>query len=99
MLVAKVHSSYRVVVALCDANLIGKRFEQDIRELDIRATFFKEKELTHDEAVRMLQSYAREDANFNIVGPKAIKAAQDAGLIGEESIATIQNVPFTLILL
>lgn len=99
MLVAKVHSSYRVVVALCDADLIGKRFEQDIRQLDIRATFFKEQELTHEQAVKMLQSYAKEDANFNIVGPKAIKAAQDAGIITEENVATIQKIPFTLILL
>lgn len=99
MLVAKVHNSYRVVVALCDAELIGKRFEEDIRQLDIRATFFKEQELTHEQAVQLLHSYAKEDAAFNIVGPKAIKAAQDAGLITEENIATIQTIPFTLLLL
>lgn len=99
MLVAKVHSSYRVVVALCDADLVGKRFEQDVRELDIRASFFKDQELDYAGAVNLLKDYKKEDATFNIVGPKAVKAAEDAGLITEGEVLTIQNIPFTLILL
>lgn len=99
MLVAKVHNSYRVVVALCDAELIGKRFEQDIRELEIRATFFKEQELNHEQAVTMLQNYAREDATFFIAGHKAIHAAKEASIITEDNIATIDSIPFTLILM
>lgn len=99
MLVAKVHSSYRVVVALCDADLVGKRFEQDIRELDIRASFFKDQELDHTQAVKLLKEYKKEDATFNIVGPKAVQAAEEAGLINKQEALTIQNIPFTLILL
>lgn len=99
MLVTKVHSSYRVVVALCDADLVGKRFEQDIRELDLRASFFKDQELNHEQAVALLKNYAKEDATFNIVGKYAIKAAQDAGLIAKEDADTIANIPFALILL
>lgn len=98
MLVVKVHKSYRVVVALCDADLIGKCLEEDIRELNIRASFFQEKEITHQKAVHMLKAHARDDATFNIVGPKAIKAAIDAEIISSEGIATIQGIPFALVL-
>lgn len=99
MLVAKVHNSYRVVVALCDAELIGKRFEEDIRELDVRASFFKEQEMEYKQAVELLKKYATEDATFNIVGKRSIEAAQEAGLIDKDNVLTIQNIPFTLILL
>jgi hypothetical protein len=99
MIAVKVHQSYRTVVALCDSSLIGKRLEEGKRELHVRESFFKEKEIDFDQAVKLISIQAREDATFNIVGHDAIKAALEAGLIDNESIATIQNVPFTLVLL
>lgn len=98
MLVAKVHNSYRVVVALCDADLIGKRFEQDIRELDIRASFFKDQEMNTEQAIALLKEYIKEDATFNIVGRHAVHAAEQAGIITKEDTDTIANIPFALIL-
>lgn len=87
------------MIALCDADLIGKKLEEDIRELDCRENFFKERELTQEEAITLIQTNAREDATFNIVGHESIKAAQAAGLIGTDDVITIQGVPFTLVLL
>jgi len=98
MLVAKIHESSRIVVALCDADIVGKKFEQDIRELEVRESFFKHQTLSHNQAVELLKKYAREDATFNIVGHNAVKAAQEADLTNEGEEATIQGVPFVLIL-
>ena len=86
-------------MAVCDLDLIGKRFEEDIRQLEVRESFFKDKELSHEEAVKLMSMYTKEDATFNIVGEKSIKAAIEAGLITEDSIATIQNIPFALVLI
>ena len=95
----KIHKSYRTVVALCDAELLGKRFEQDIFQLDIRENFYKGDKLTEEQVIHILSKYVVEDATFNIVGPKAVKAAEKAGIIKSEEVSTIQGIPFTLILI
>lgn len=95
----KIHKSYRNVVALADEEIIGKKFEEGKRQLDIRENFYKGKKVTKQEAIKFLQLQADEDATFNIVGEKSIQATIEAGLITKNSVRKIQNIPFTLILL
>jgi hypothetical protein len=95
----KIHKSYRNVVAMCDADIVGKYFDEDKRQLDLRENFFKDKKVDHEEAILMLQQLSNEDSTFNIVGKKSVQAAIDAGLITSDSVDTIDNIPFTLILL
>ncbi|MBI3334369.1 DUF424 family protein [Candidatus Pacearchaeota archaeon] len=99
MLCIKIHKSYRTVVALCDANLLGKRFESGIFQLEVRESFFKEREITREECILVLQKQAREDATFNIVGKEAVETAREAGIINEEHVSYIQTIPFTLLLI
>ena len=94
----KIHKSYRNVVALCDADLVGKKFEEGKRQLDVRENFYKETKVTKEEAIKILQKQANEDSTYNIVGKKSIQAAIEAGLITKDSIGKINNIPFTLIL-
>ena len=94
----KIHSSYRDVVAICDSELIGKRFEEGKRQLDIRENFYKDMKVTKQEAVRIIKQQAAEDSTFNIVGEKAIEASIEAGVINEDSVDMIESIPFTLIL-
>ena len=35
----KIHKAYRNVVALCDREIIGKKFEEGIYQLDIKEKF------------------------------------------------------------
>ena len=92
----KIHETYRQVVALCDADLIGKKFEDDIRQLEIREHFFKGEEISKEQALKRLIELQKNDATFNIVGNKSIKVALEAGIITKENIAKIQNIPFAL---
>lgn len=94
----KIHKSYRDVIALCDKELIGKQFEEDKFLLDIKESFYKGDEIAENEAIDLLEDYAREDATFNIVGKKSVEAAIKAGVINEESIKKVQGIPFVLIL-
>lgn len=96
MISIKVHDSYRRVVAVADKELIGKKFEQGNRQLDVRENFYKGNEFSEEEAVRQLQRHAVEDATFNIVGNKSVKAALQAGIIGEGSTSKVSGVPFAL---
>lgn len=99
MILVKVHKAYRNVVAVCDSELVGKYLEEGKRELRVGEHFFKGEEKTHEEMVAFLQLYSENDSTFNIVGPKSIKAALDAGIITKEGISHIQDVPFALVLL
>jgi hypothetical protein len=92
----KIHKSYRDVVALCDSDLIGKKFEEGKRQLEIKEHFFKGEEVSKEEAIQQLKFQLREDATFNIVGKESTKAAVEAGLFREEDIDFIENIPFGL---
>ncbi|MEK6844365.1 MAG: DUF424 family protein [Nanoarchaeota archaeon] len=94
----KIHKSYRNVVAICDADLVGKTFEEGKRQLDVRENFYKDVKVTKEEAIKILQKQSNNDSTFNIVGEKSIQTAIEAGLITEDSIGKIDNIPFTLIL-
>jgi hypothetical protein len=98
MIFLKVHHSCRNVVAACDAELIGKKFEEGKRQLYVRENFYKDRELSKEEAIKLMQMQAKEDSTFNIVGEEAISAAVEAGVLSKESIAKIKNIPFALIL-
>lgn len=93
----KIHKSYRTVVALCDADIIGKRFEEGNKQLDLRENFYKGERITPEEAVKRIQFYIREDATFIIVGTKAVAAAIAAGVTSKEYVARVAGVPCTLI--
>ncbi|PIN88820.1 hypothetical protein COU60_05345 [Candidatus Pacearchaeota archaeon CG10_big_fil_rev_8_21_14_0_10_34_76] len=98
MICVKIHKSYRDVIALCDSELVGKKFEEGVMQLDLRENFYKEKEVTYDEAVQLIQFQTREDATFNIVGKNSINAAKEAGILTDEGVKEIQGIPFSLVL-
>lgn len=92
----KIHKSYRTVVALCDSDLIGKKFESGILQLHITENFYNGEEINKEEAIKILRKQAIEDATFNIAGKESTKTALEAGIIQERNIGEIQNIPYAL---
>ena len=99
MILVKVHSSYRPVVAVCDSDLYGKRIIEGIKQLDLRGPFFNGEEKTEEETKEILEDLRKEDASFNIIGKVACDLAISVGLIDKESIFYVSGVPFSLVLL
>jgi len=95
----KIHESYRKIVALCDSDLIGKTFEQEIRQIKIKENFFKGEEKTKQEIIPIIQNLQKEDATFNIVGKESVETALEAGIIDKQGIIIIQEIPIALVLL
>lgn len=91
--------SYRNVVAICDSELLGKCFEEDIFQLDIKESFYMGEQKTEQEVIQIILDMKSEDATFNIAGEKSVQAAIKAGLISEDSVRKIQGVPFVLVLM
>ena|SRR3989344_7620826 len=95
----KIHVSYRNAVAIADSDIIGKRFEEGQRQLDIKESFYKGKEIGKEELIQEMIDQTKEDSTFNIVGKNSVAAAIEAGIISKESVGKVQGVPFALVLL
>ena len=92
-------NSYRDVVAVCDKELLGKVFEDGKFQLDVKESFYKGKQVSEAELLKIIKNLSMEDATFNIVGRNSVNAALKAGVITKEGIKEIQGVPFALVLL
>jgi uncharacterized protein len=95
----KIHESYRKVVALCDKELIGKKFEEGKMQLDVRENFYKGNEMSEESLIEKLKDFKLDDSTFNIVGEKSVKAALTAGIISKGNIGKVGGIPFALSLL
>jgi hypothetical protein len=91
--------SYRDVVAICDKELLGKKFEEGKLQLDVKESFFKGKESSKQEVSEIMIDMKLEDSTFNIVGEKSIKTALESGIITKDGVRRIANIPFALVLM
>ncbi len=95
----RIINTYRDVVAICDSELLGKKFEDEKFQLDIKESFYSGDKKTEEEVIEIMKDMLKEDAIFNIVGEKSTKTALKAGIIDKKSIGKIQGIPFALILM
>ncbi|MEX0932763.1 MAG: DUF424 family protein [Candidatus Pacearchaeota archaeon] len=91
--------SYRNVVAICDKEILGKKFEEGRFQLDVKESFFSGQEITEEKILWMIKRMSIEDSTFNIVGPKSIETAKKAGIISDSNVKKIQGIPFALVLI
>lgn len=98
--------SYRDVVAVCDLDLLGKKFEEPldngsgrVRQLDVKENFYTGEQVSQEKAIELLKRFSREDSTFNIVGSHSIAAALKAEVIIEEQVGHIAGIPFALVFL
>lgn len=97
-MLVKIHKSYRDIIAVCDSELLGKKFEQGKKFLEL-TDFYNGKGISEQELVALLKDFASEDATFNIVGKKSVQAAIKAGIINSAGVKKVQDIPFALVLL
>ena len=89
----KIHESRgKRIVAVADKELIGKRFEEGERYLDITERFYKGKEETEEEILKIL----KQSTNTNLVGKKSVALGIKAGIITQESIIMIKGIPHAI---
>ena len=93
----KIHNTYRDIIAICDSNLIGRKFEQGKFQLDCKESFYKGERYEAKKVKEIIKKMSEEDATFNIIGKKSVNCALKTGIITKEGIKKIQNVPFALV--
>ena len=98
-MLVKIHESYRKVIAICDAELLGKKFEQGNMQLLVEEQFFGGEKMHEKKVVELMKDAMKDDATFNLVGRRTIATALKAGIIEKEGILKIKDVPHALVLL
>ena len=99
MVLVKIHQAYREVVAVCDSDVLGKRFEEGKMQLEVNEHFYKGEEMLDTDVIELLKEKSQEDACFNFVGKHSIELGVRAGIIDKDRIIKIQDVPHAMALL
>ena len=92
----KIHEAYRKVVAVCDAELLGKKYTEGNRQLDINKDFYGGKKIDEAKLIAALKELNEDDATFNIVGQNSVNTAIKAGIINKDGIIKVKGIPFAL---
>ena len=91
MIVKKNVAQSRMVLAVCDDDLLGKVFEEKDMILDLRSDFYKGAMLSEEEASVQMKVAD----NLNMVGEKTVSLAKKLGLITDENIRRIAGIPYS----
>ena len=90
MILIKIHKTkFRNVIALCDSELIGKKFEENDLQLDITERFYKGEELEEEEIISILKNADI----INAVGKESIELAIKAGVVSRQNVIKIAGIP------
>ena len=90
MFFLRIHETVKgSVVAVCDKDLLGSRFSEEERVLEVGEDFFGGNEADVDEIVSALNG----SVTANIVGNKIISSLVERNFIDEENISEIDGVP------
>lgn len=98
-MLVKIHKSYRKVIAVCDSELVGKKFEEGKKQLDVRENFYKGEEFDVERVKEIMKNERADDSTFSIVGEESVKLALESGIISEGNVGKVDGVPFALQLL
>jgi hypothetical protein len=90
----EVHVSLRklggcVLLAMCDADLLGKTLKQGNIVFHVREEFYKGSLMHIEEAVSLI----KQSTVVNMVGQKIVKRAVEEGWIHPDAILEIEGVP------
>jgi len=89
-MIVKVHKkNEKTVVAVCDTDLLGKKFVKGNLQLDLTSDFYKGTEMDEKEAGDLV----RNADIVNLVGRNSIKLGMQEGIIEKDRILEVNGIP------
>lgn len=86
----KIHTSRQtVLLAACDAELIGKTLKGEGTDFFVNPRFYEDKE-TDEEGIKKIMVVC---SAGNLLGKDTIKAAIDIGIVEEKSVFYLGKIP------
>src|SRR3989344_9662071 len=83
------HSDGRLFVAICDSNLIGKKFIQGDMQLDLTSQYFLGEEIDEQTAAELL----KKAYSAIFAGKSAVNLGVKNGFLDEKNITFIEKSP------
>lgn len=95
-MIVKTHEAYgKIVLAICDDELLGKIFEEKDLILDMSSRFFAGQKVDDIE----LMNFIKKAHIINAVGEKCIRILIENNIITKKDVKRINNIPNVQILL
>lgn len=89
-MIVKVHKKDdRTILAVCDDSLLGQKFEEGGRQLDLTGEFYNGEKRSNKETGDLV----RNADIVNLVGEESIKIGLEEGIIEESQIIRIKGIP------
>ena len=83
-------SDNRLILTVCDNEIIGKKFETSELKLDLSSDFYKGKEKTEKEIIKLFeQAYM-----INLVGQRSVELGLKSKIISKKDIIKIKDIPY-----
>jgi len=82
-----------ILVAACDAELLGKTLKFRKTDFPVRREFYGGETLTAEEALLEIQN----GTTVNLLGEKIVRHALKAGLVHPEAVLYVSGIPHALI--
>lgn len=82
------------LIAICDAEIIGKKLNNEEISIKIKKSFYGKKLVSK----KIVQSALKNGRVLNLMGENVVNLAIDGGIIRKENTINIQNVPHAQIL-
>ena len=80
----------RLILTVCDKEIIGKKFETSKLKLDLNSDFYKGKEKTEKEIIKLFPvAYM-----INLVGQRSVKLGLKSGIISKKDVIYIKKIPY-----
>ncbi len=89
MFMKKYDTDGQTIVAVCDKNIIGKKFREGALVLQLDECFYKGEDACEGEVKEALQSATI----ANIAGKKSIACAVECGCVDPETVIFIEGIP------
>ncbi len=89
MYIKKYDTEGHIIVAVCDRNILGKKFREGKLVLKLDSSFYKGDEADEIEVKEALSSATI----ANIAGEKAIACAVECGCIDPDAVIFIEGIP------
>ena len=89
-MIVKIHTNAgRLIIAICDKDILGKTFSEGDKQLDLSSNFYKGEEVGEEKLKEMI----KKASVINAVGKKSIDFLEKEGLINEDNIFIVENIP------
>lgn len=90
----KIHKQFdgQSVIAIADEDLLGRELLLKNLKINISPRFYKGKIATIDEGIKLLKN----SSNFNIIGKEIVKKAIECGIISEEAVIMLNDIPHAI---